>query len=106
VPERLGILILAEGAVLGIVLAALGILRVIREGAALKTRVVNYAHLPLRDDLSLCRRRLAIGERALDSTSRLRGRLDRAVAEFRTDGLRMKMMVTMAVRIARKELRL
>jgi hypothetical protein len=106
-PEHIGLLILAACIVLGLALAVLGVVRVVRHGVALKRRLEAYKNLPLRAEVDAAGWRVAAGERAMSvRLPALIVRSRRAVVELDTARRRLAFMAAMVVSAVRRELRL
>jgi hypothetical protein len=81
-PAHLGLWLLALFAVLGLVCVIVGFWRLARAGLALKNRLEAYADLPLRVDIALAQRRIALAERRIETVPVLASRADRAYRQI------------------------
>jgi hypothetical protein len=81
-PAHAGLWLLALFGVLGASCVALGFWRLIREGIALKKRLEAYADLPLRIDIALAQRRIALAERRIETVPALVARADGAYRQI------------------------
>jgi hypothetical protein len=91
-PAHVGLWILALFAVLGVACVVVGFWRLARAGLALKNRLEGYADLPLRVDIALAQRRIALAERRIETVPVLVSRADRAYRQI--DLARQRVLLT------------
>jgi hypothetical protein len=88
-PDHAGLLLLAGCLVLAVGLVVAGFMRIVREGDALRRRIVAYADLPLKDDFTLASRRIELAEHRVATLPALLTRAERAKKEIGTAGDRV-----------------
>gem|GEM_PF-2504539 len=91
-PTHVGLWLLALFAILGVVCVVVGLWRLARAGLALKNRLEAYADLPLRLDIALAQRRIALAERRIETVPVLVSRADRAYRQI--DSARQRVLLT------------
>jgi hypothetical protein len=91
-PTHVGLWLLALFAILGVVCLVVGFWRLVRAGIALKNRLDAYADLPLRVDIALAQRRIALAERRIETVPVLVARTDRAYRQI--DLARQRLLLT------------
>ncbi len=91
-PAHVGLWCLALSVVLGVACVVVGFLRLARAGLALKNRLEAYADLPLRVDIALAQRRIALAERRVETVPVLLSRADRAYRQI--DLARQRILLT------------
>jgi hypothetical protein len=91
-PTHVGLWFLALFAVLGFACVIFGFWRLVRAGLELKKRLDAYADLPLRIDIALAQRRIALAERRIETVPVLVARADRAYRQI--DLARQRVLLT------------
>ncbi len=104
VPEHAGLICLSVLGVAGIATAVAGLVLVVRAGLALKARLEAYADLPLRIDIELARRRIALAERRIDTVPVLLARAGGAYRQIDVARGRIATMAATVVRVVRRPL--
>ena len=88
-PDHAGLLLLAGCLVLAVALVVAGFMRLVREGDALRRRILAYADLPLKDDFTLASRRIELAEHRVATLPSLLTRAECAKNEIATAGDRV-----------------
>jgi hypothetical protein len=91
-PTHVGLWFLALFAALGVGCVVVGFWRLARAGLVLKNRLEGYADLPLRVDIALAQRRIALAGRRIETVPVLVSRADRAYRQI--DFARQRVLLT------------